>query len=485
MNNYNIVWITSDEMRAEAVSAYGNPYTKMEAAEHFASNGVIFSNAFAQMPKCVPSRVSMMTGRYPHTEGFRTLMGRKHFPAPPEGIKKNDLFVLYENDINLISILKEKGYKTCLLGKNHLTEWNFYKKIFDKTSSWDFDDPIYEEEEISNNLKKAQFAGKISSKFNFQRHRDKVTADEAVDFIRKNKNNNFFAIIDMQKPHPPYEEYPTPVLDIPLTEFPPPPYNTINNVPEIEKLVRKSKNLEGLDTKERKRILRAYYSMCEFADIQIKKIIDEIEKSGLKEKTLIIYSADHGDFAGFHNCYEKWDTLLYDAVVKVPLILQLPGVITQNKKIDSLVELIDVMPTILEILNIDIPETVHGKSLLPILKGKTEKHKETVFAQGGVEQEATLKPGEVTGEYKLKQQVLIDYPKTMFRTKMIRTERFKYIYRLESECELYDLQNDPDELNNLINNPNYENIISLMKDKLLKFLVKYETNLPLIDKLYV
>ncbi len=117
--------------------------------------------------------------------------------------------------------------------------------------------------------------------------------------------------------------------------------------------------------------------------------------------------------------------------------MRLPGSIPAGKKLENLVEFVDIVPTIMELMGIEIPVWVQGKSLLPLIEGKTTEHKDAVFSQGGVEKDATLRPDPKI--HSQKQQVVVDFPESMIRSKMIRTDRYKYVYRLEGDHELFHM----------------------------------------------
>lgn len=480
----NIIWITCDEMTTRAMSVYGNELTSMPAAEQMAKEGVIFNYTYVQMPKSVPSRASMITSRYPHCEGHRTLTNKKYFEKA-ENIDRNNDFSIMPNEPNLIKFLRDQGYKTALLGKNHQVDWTLHKTWFDATSQWDSPEwknmPERFVEEETGEMKRMHFKGKVKEDYDYNQLPDALCAKWSCDFIRENKDNPFFALIDIGLPHPSYQELTQmPAYQIPLEKIPVPGPMPVDKVPSVERQYRTSYDLEHLKDEDRRRVRRAYYTMCEFADRMVKRIIDEVDNQGLKEKTLIIYSADHGDFNGSRNCFEKWDTMFYDEIVKIPLIMRLPGVLPSDTRIENLVEFLDVAPTITEILGYGQQEWMQGKSLLALAQGKTTEHKDAVFCQGGVEYEATRNPAPAKSP---KQKVVHDFPDAMIRSKMIRMGDYKYIYRLAGDHELYNLKDDPEEFNNLVNNPKYKDVLYQLKDRMLRFTIEYETNYPLIDKL--
>ena len=481
----NVLWITCDEMNTKAMSVYGNPLTTMPGAEQMAREGTVFNHAYVQMPKSVPSRVIMVTGRYAHPEGHRTLTGRKYY-IPAKDVKKNNDFTLRANEPNIVKMMKDNGYKTCLLGKNHLVDWNLHKKWFDMTSKWDSPEwknrPDAFDKTDDPDLRKMYLIGKTKEDLDYNTLPDSLCVSWTKEFLNKYKDEPFFALVDIGKPHPPYVEYTQmPAYKIPLDQIPAPKVQPLEKVPSVEQCKRKSFDLEHVTDLDRKRIRRAYYSSVEFADSKVKEIIDEVDRLGLKDNTLVIYSADHGDSNGERNCYEKWDTFFYDEITKVPLIMRLPGIMPAGKKIENLVEFVDIVPTIFEMMGVDVPVWVQGKSMLPLIEGKTTEHKDAVFSQGGVEKDATLRPN--MDIMSPKQQVVKDFPESMIRSKMIRTDRYKFVYRLEGDNELYDMRKDPDELTNLAYDPDYKDIINELMARMLKFTIEMETNYPIIDKL--
>ena len=480
----NVVWITCDEMNSRAMSIYGNPHTRMPGAELMCREGVTFEAVYVQMPKSVPSRVSMITGRYPHCEGHRTLTGKRYY-QPFEGLK-NDMFTIEENEFNLIPIVRKMGYKTCLLGKNHLVDWSLHKKWFDLTQDWSYEKGYTPAEPVSEDWERAHFTGKLADSYNMDNDKDAVAARQACGFIRENKDRPFFALIDIERPHPKYIEFTEmPSYSIPLEEIDNPTVVPLDQAPSVEQAKRRSFDLEHFTDNDRKRVRRAYYSMCEYADSMVKRIIDEIDRQGLAEDTLVIYCADHGDFNGERNMYEKWDTSFYDEIVRVPLLMRLKGTLPAGKRIPNLVELVDIAPTVLELMGFEKPIWMHGKSLVDLATGKTTEHKDAVFSQGGVERDALNRPEAYMRNEKLsaKQRVVHDFPESMIKSRMIRTDRFKFIYRLAGDHELYDMKQDPHEIKNLAYDPAYRETVFQLQERLLRFMMEYETDYPIINQL--
>ncbi len=480
----NVLVITCDELRWDVLPCYGNTITSMPAAERLANEGAVFDHTFCQMPKCVPSRCSMLTGRYPAGDGFRTLCGKKDAPHCPD-VAKNDLLCIQEDTPNIIPILRNAGFRTCLLGKNHVVEWNLHKKWFDQTPSWDFlHTPKTEPRE---DLRRASYQGTVPDDFPFERHFDVVTANEVISFIETSGDRPFFGLVDISLPHPCYQTYSSmPSGRLPLDEIPAPPMRPLEEMPFLEQALRKSKQLEHFSDDDRRLIRRAYYSMAEFADRQVARILDALDRTGKADDTLVIYTADHGDFAADHNCYEKWDTSFLDPIVRVPLLMRLPGKIPAGYRSNAFVELVDFFPTILEGLEIASPGYAQGRSLWPLFAGDSDGWRTSAFAGGGVEYELTRRPAgrETNGADGVKQKVLLDCPDAMLRSKMVRTHTHKYIHRISGHHELYDLGSDPAELTNLIDDPASAGVLAQLRTLLIDRLIESEPTLPEVEALF-
>jgi arylsulfatase A-like enzyme len=170
--------------------------------------------------------------------------------------------------------------------------------------------------------------------------------------------------------------------------------------------------------------------------------------------------------------------------------MRLPGTLPAGQRISALTEQVDIAPTVMELLGKEVPPSVQGTSLLPLINDPDSPHKDAVFSQGGVEPAATRKPGldyEVQldlSPYWNKQRTLIEYPDALVRAHMVRTEHYKLIYRLAGDHEFYDLRNDPSELENLYNREEFCNEVAKLEQRLLRFFVENQSQDPVIDELW-
>ncbi len=479
-DKYNVLWITCDEMQARAASIYGNRLVKMPATERLAREGVVFEQAHVQMPKCIPVRPMMMMGRYAHVDGLRAMSSRD--------FSGDGFMLLRPQDPSLLRWLKEDGYAVESAGVNHVMHHEESKAFFVNTPSPrkavapNFEKP-------SEMAQRAYFAGRVSEDYDWESFSDTVATEKMIDFIEAHREKSFFGVLDIREPHPVYKEWPGLLDDLPLEDVPLPPRPDLDDCTEPIRAWRESHDIENLTDQERRRILRAYWSQCIFADALVGRVLDTLDRLELTEKTLIIWSADHADFAGMYGCYEKWDTALYDCITHVPLVMRLPGVLPRGRRVENLVEIVDVAPTVMDILGLELPATIQGRSLLPLAKGETTEHKKAVFSQGGVEPSATRRPGleyetKLQKPYFGKQRTLIEHPQALERAVMVRTETHKLIYRLNGSHEFYDLKKDPDELENRYGEAEYANVQRDLERRILHFFIEHQADLPVITELW-
>lgn len=478
MNPANVIIITIDECKASAMSPYGNNPVFTPAAELAARQGVTFENSFTCHPKCVPSRCCLMSGRYSHTNGHRTLPG----------------YELSHGESNLAAILIREGYVTGMFGKNHTVEEEYKYQIFDEYTKeirgsintpqegcMQADDPMY----------RAFYRGRWEDGHKDE-PRDYYNVEDGIDFIKRHKEEAFFLLMNLNMPHPVYWEMSPYIKMIREKGIALPPKHSLENTPSTLRSYRKAYNLEMLTDEQWQKIIEAYYSMVSYIDNQVLKIYEAVKKYGLESNTLIIYTSDHGDFAGEHGCTEKYDTMFYDCLIKIPLYIQYPPLIPSGVKLASLVENVDILPTVLDILNLPVPGNVHGKSLLPYISGKVHKHKDSVFCEGGVEEQAIRKAPHYDSpecermkpNYYWKQVALVDYPLSMQRSKMVRTHEWKLVYRQNGEKELYNILKDPEEFCNRAQDPECREVLFELMQMLIEWLIKTEPDFPDIDRMF-
>ena len=480
MKKLNVLWITCDELKPSSVSCYGNPFVRLPAIERLAREGTLFERAFVPMPKCVPCRGLMMTGRYAHVDGLRTMS---------TGAFEGENFMrLGLKDTSLLHLLKGAGYRTSLQGKNHLLR-DEAMTLLDDPPRRDGVEKVRYSEPASEQMRRAYFGGRVADDYDPQTFPDAASARSTIEFIEAAGDEPFFALLDISEPHPPYQEWPGFLDDLPLDQVPLPPIPAIEDCPEVIQAWRRGHDVDALTTEERQRLQRAYWTQTMYADSLVGQVLDTLDRLGLTDDTLVVWGSDHGDFIGEFGCYEKWDNALYDCITQVPLIMRLPGAIPAGERQSPLVEAIDIVPTVLDLCKMDVPVWMHGQSLLPLMEGRTDRHKEVVFSQGGVEPDAVRNIGRNYEErlqpvYYGKQRALLACPDSLIRAHMVRSDRHKLIYHLSGRHELYDLEVDPHEQHNRYGDRALALEQADLEARLLKFFATYQQDRPVITELW-
>ncbi len=472
----NVILITIDECKDSAMSPYGNMYVQTPAAEYMQKHGITFSNAFTVHSKCVPSRSALLSGMYPHTGGHRTLPG----------------FELRKDEDSLISELKEGGYITAMFGKNHSIEETLVHEFFDYTSvPFHGNQNTATDQSNSMNLEdpmcRAFYRGVIPHSKTYRP--DSTYVDESIQFLTKHKNDTFFLLVNLEYPHPPYVGIEPYFSEIQKRIEAPPACEDLASAPWCLQKYRETYGVESLTADQRIEIEAAYLSMVSYVDNQVMRILDILERLKLMEDSIVVYTSDHGDFAGEHGAYEKFDTLFYDSLIKIPLYI-MSSDLPKDIELSGFVENIDMYPTIRALLDLPAKDRLHGMSLHKYMKGISEHTKSEVFCQGGVESWVVDKAPHqddplcerMKPNYYLKQKVIKDNPATLYRAKMVRDEQWKLVYRVNGFHELYQMQHDPHEHTNLFGQ--FPEVERKLIEKLLLWEIQTETTEPKISELF-
>lgn len=472
----NIVLLIAEELGQYFPGYAGNKDAETPNLDRLSNEGVVFSRHFTVHGKCVPSRAAMFSGRYCHNGGHRTL-----------GV------MLQEHEISLARLLKEHGYYNILALKNHTIADSLVEHQFNEHWNEGINGKIpfrYQHYTDATTSHERTAGSKYADNYLFGKinvpetdHCDYLAVERACEFIRNPNNRQpFFIDINFNFTHPPYEimePYYSYFMAKDLTLFP--------NCPGLEQpeFMHRMREIYGfgrLDPLDRKEMLACYYGQLASLDQRVGEIYAALDESGQLENTILIFTSDHGDLVGHYGIPEKWDTIFSDLIMNIPLLIRFPG--GKHRKIDALTENIDLLPTLLELTGIPIPYGVQGQSLVPLLIGRTTKHKEYVFAEGGHEKElldVTLSPNEyrqlVVG-YLKKEKIREVCPDSLRKAKMLRTDKYKLVYRIKDRSELYDLEVDPLELDNLYYHSEYHAITLELEKKLLDHLIESEENLP-------
>jgi arylsulfatase A-like enzyme len=430
----NVLLIVSDDQRPDTVSALGNGRIRTPAQDRLVREGTAFTRAITAVPICVASRAEILTGQDCRFNG-QDDFGFTPKPGVP----------------HLAATLHAAGYETCYVGKWHTrgrpshsgyeTTEGLYAggggrfpltyprdwKGMDVTGyrGWVFqtdDRTLFPERGVG-------LTPNISEEF----------ADAAIRFLDRRNDRPFFLHVNFTAPHDPLfvpEGYEVRhgELDLPLPEnfLPEHPFDHGNARGRDEVLYDFPRTPEQTQAG-----LAVYYAVIEHLDAQIGRMLEELDRRGLAENTLVIYTSDHGLAMGSHGLRGKQN--MYEHSIGVPLLFAGPGV-PADVRTEAQCYLRDLFPTICDYAGIEVPETVHGRSLKPVIAGETETVYDAVF-----------------GHFKDSQR-------------MIRTAEWKYVrYPLADREQLFHLPSDPHEMQNRINDPKHKDVADRLRRRLVRW----------------
>jgi arylsulfatase len=486
----NILLIETDQQTAETLSLYGNSVLKTPALEGLAEQGVVFELAFCNYPACSPSRSSMFTGRYASTIGVHA----NHMMINP-------------NETTLPQVLKEHGYQTAIIGKNHAFMDDAAKSYYpgnvsDKASVlhevFDYvrlaehghlvdgyrDDP---ESKAAHEWAKVNcWSSPLGHGTNPARPEKCGTyllGELMMDYMDqvRNPDQPFFTWLSFPDPHTPYQA-PEPYASmIDPSDVPLPPKDDLTDKPERQRVMHMMDAMDHADDHLIQKVRAIHYGMIRFIDDTLAKIFAKIDSLGLMENTVILFTSDHGDSMGAHGLIQKHNAF-YDSFTHVPLIARFPGY-DGPKRNSNMVELIDIMPTLLDLAGVPVPYGCQGRSFAPFLRGEEYEPREYVVMESGEEGEP-MKLSDITvrPEHPFDERYFVwcAYRDAwMGKGKSIRTHDWKLNVYANGEGELYDLKNDSHELVNLYGHRLYEHVQSGLERKLLIWSMAKEDRLPM------
>jgi arylsulfatase A-like enzyme len=443
MSKPNIVVIMTDQQRWDTLGAYGNDRIRTPHLDRLAGEGALFEHAFVPIPLCTPSRASLFTGQYPTRHGLfmNTGLGSSTSTA------------------NLAEALHDAGYRTMLVGKDHLFGEEGRARWFDYVVAYDHAGRV-SEGDADERAVRASRQGRFDERYIEREIRDAEHAptrritDAAIDAVRDAPAHGqpFFLWLSYPDPHPPYvvaEPYASMYRGQDLGEPATRP-GELDDKPLRQRVSRRLMRAADYTSEEMRRLREIYYGMVSFIDDEIGRFARMLDEEGIAGDTIIVFMSDHGDYLGDHGMVRK-SPAMYDSLVRIPLLIRWPGRISPMRVTDTLVESIDLAPTLLELADAGSLPGADGSSLVPLLRGETLAHKTHVFGLYG-SAGAAYTAAEVEAE---DLDALMARPHPWMhqvtmrgRMAMVRTMDWKLVHYRNGEGELYDLRGDPDELVN-------------------------------------
>jgi len=477
----NIVLIMTDQQRADFFKREGFPLDTMPFVDSLSDRGVRFDRAYTPMPTCGPARTSTFTGRFPKATHVR-----ENWALDQATFGKD-----------LVEVLREVGYSINLAGKNHS-----YLKPMD----FDFIAP-YMHTRGGRSENKTDEHKAFEEWLEGLRHRVNLEptpfplecqfpvriVDDAIECI-DGRNDGvvggagdarpFFLWLSFPEPHNPYQ-VPEPYYSLfPEHEIPEraagpeaieskgPKWRWMRNLIESK--------LPGYD--EHWRRYRANYcGMLRLIDDQIRRFVSHLESQGLLENTILIFVSDHGDYAADYGLQRK-GVELPECLVRVPFVVVGPGIQRGVRVVDDFVSLVDIMPTLCEAIGAEIPYGVQGRSLWPLLTGTDYPKEEfaSIYAELGF-------GGWPYGEDD-RPELHFPYEGPVFdelnsvtqsgNLKMVRKGPWKLLYEVTGRGRLYNVEEDPAELNDLYDDAGHTQIRHELMEELLRWTIRTEDDLP-------
>lgn len=442
MNRPNILWICTDQQRFDSLGCYGNPFVLTPNIDGLAQNGVLIENAYSQSTICTPSRVSFLTGRYPRTT--KCMTNGQNIP---------------ESEVLVTRLLHDAGYTCGLSGKLHISACNpmvckgMERRIDDGYDSFHWSHGPREKWPVNEYSHWLRSKGKTLQQRpvegceyvvygpDAEDQQAAWCAEKAIEFIEAHEDfqQPWLFSVNIFAPHHPFdppESHFRRYLDR-LDEITLPNYQ--EGELEIKPTTQKRDHrgayansklypFHRMSERDHRYIRAAYWAMCDLIDEQVGRMIKVLERTGQLDNTIIIFMSDHGELLGDHGIYLKGPHF-YEESVHVPLILSYPEAFKTNTRVSTMVELIDLAPTLLEAGGLDKYPGMQGKSLWPLLTD----------VETGSPEAAEEVYCEVT-ELRGKPEMGV----------MLRTRNHKIVlYCRSHEGELYDLRQDPLERKNL------------------------------------
>jgi len=472
----HIVIFNPDQWRGDVLGHVGNPGAITPNLDRATkTDAVSFRNTFCQNPVCTPSRCSFMTGWYPHVHGHRTMyhMLRKHEPV-------------------LLQTLREHGYFVWWAGKNDLVP---REEGFDHVCDVKFQPP---RPTYPNLHTLSHWRGDPDSDTYYSFYHGRLVKDDeadhyydgdwanvlgAADFICSAPPDQPLCIfLSLTNPHPPYavEDPYYSMIDRSRVPSRVPTPDDWSDKPSILQGMYERQNMQTWSEERWNELRATYYGQCARVDAQFGLVMDALREADIYDDTAVFFFADHGDFTGDYGLVEKTQNTFEDCLTNVPFVVKPPSWISVEPRVsDALVELIDFSATVEQLAGIQPNHTHFGRSLVPLLEGETDEHRDAVFCEGGrihgethcmeLESKSNQSPeGLYWPRLSLQRREGPEHTKAV----MCRTKDFKYVRRLYEKDELYDLRNDPDELDNRIDDPALADVRAKLKERMLTFFLE-------------
>ena len=452
-----LLFIFTDQQRADTLGCYGNRLVQTPNLDRLAADSAVFENAYVTQPVCTPSRSSIMTGLYPHTNGCT----ENNIPLRPE--------------TPTIAEMLTDSYDCAYYGKWHLgdevvaqhgfTDWvsieDLYRRYYTREEYHSLFSSYHhflvengfqpDVERVGALVFHRDTAARLAEPFTKAR----FVAREAVRFLHQHRQRPFVLYVNFLEPHPPYyspfdDLYPPDRLTPGPTFRTHPPENAarINRI--LADFFMGGATLAGENVGSEagsRKTWAKYLGLVTLVDRAVGDILQALAETGLADDTIVVYTSDHGDMMGDHGIFAK--CCLYEEAVRVPLLVRVPWLTTMGRRIAGRISQIDLVPTLLDLLGQPIPTGLHGTSRSAVLRGVATLPSQ---GQGDAFIEWVGPHGKATRRFEAETREASDLLYAPWRT-VVSAEGWKLNLSPVDRCELYDLNTDPHEQENLFDDP--------------------------------
>lgn len=426
----NVLLIVADDLKASVLGCYGDPHCKTPNLDRLAAKGLLFKHAYCQATWCAPSRRSMMFGRY--SDQANVTLGQQ--------LQDH---AAYTARVGKIFHMRVPG--DIIAGTDGHDQPECWTERFNSPGPEAHTPGLYAC--LNQNIFTRQLAERQSTKMPHRmfvtvqsdgdgtRQADYKAATKAIELLQQRRRSDqpFFLAVGLVRPHYPmvapkhyFDDYPHDQIEMPS--------NWKDDATDIPKAGRagttNAKNPIGKYPENQQRMWSGYYASVAFMDHQVGRILDALEEQQLADSTAVIFTSDHGYHLGEHGWWQKSN--LHEEVIRVPLIVHVPQLTPGQSK--SMVELIDLYPTVCGLMGVPAPEAAEGKSLLPVLQDPAEN-----LRQGAL---------------------------SIHNGHSLRTDHWHYMRYKDGSEELYSMQKDPGETNNLARDQSQAKALSQMRQAL-------------------
>lgn len=399
----NLLFVFADQMRAQDCGFMGNRQIRTPNMDRMAAEGVVFENAVSTCPVCTPYRASLLTGRYPLT--CRTAMNDVRMPV---------------EELTIAEVLRDAGYQTGYIGKWHLD--GPYRGGFT---------PPGERRQGFNYWAVANCTHAYMNSFYYRDDPEPIWiegydadhhTDLAVDYLRQHAGDEFCLFVSWGPPHNPYWEMPDEykIYDPADIELPP---NTVERCRDD---------------------IAGYWCHITALDRCLGRLLDVLEEEGIAEDTIVVFTSDHGDMLGAHNLERKQKP--WDESIMVPFVMQWRGRLPRGQRCDTLINAPDVMPTLLSLMGVAVPDTVQGYDLSAAAMGESGAEPTSAYIANPMPFPGDKHEGR--------------------EWRGVRAKTHTYVETLEGPWLLYDNERDPWQMTNLVDDPAHADLRAMLQAEL-------------------